>query len=34
VAIVGPAEGVLAHGDEGLGRMAEPDAIVDAAVGG
>ena len=32
VAIVGPAEGVLAHGDEGLGRMAEPDAIVDAAV--
>lgn len=30
VAIVGPAEGPLAAGDEGPGRMAEPDEIVAA----
>jgi phosphopantothenoylcysteine decarboxylase/phosphopantothenate--cysteine ligase len=28
VAFAGPADGALAHGDEGMGRMAEPDAIV------
>ena len=27
---VGPVEGPLAHGDEGLGRMSEPREIVDA----
>jgi phosphopantothenoylcysteine decarboxylase/phosphopantothenate--cysteine ligase len=34
--IVGPAEGPLAAGDEGMGRMAEPDeiaAVVAAAIG-
>lgn len=31
VRFVGPATGPLAHGDEGTGRMAEPDAIVEAA---
>jgi phosphopantothenoylcysteine decarboxylase/phosphopantothenate--cysteine ligase len=30
--LVGPVEGALAHGDEGLGRMAEPAAILDAIV--
>jgi phosphopantothenoylcysteine decarboxylase/phosphopantothenate--cysteine ligase len=29
--VVGPAEGRLASGARGLGRMAEPDAILDAA---
>jgi phosphopantothenoylcysteine decarboxylase/phosphopantothenate--cysteine ligase len=32
VAFVGPVEGALAHGDEGAGRMAEPDAILDGVV--
>jgi phosphopantothenoylcysteine decarboxylase / phosphopantothenate---cysteine ligase len=27
VAFVGPVEGALAHGDSGMGRLAEPDAI-------
>ncbi|HVF08040.1 MAG TPA: bifunctional phosphopantothenoylcysteine decarboxylase/phosphopantothenate--cysteine ligase CoaBC, partial [Actinomycetota bacterium] len=31
VRFVGPATGPLAHGDEGIGRMAEPDDIADAA---
>ncbi|MGZ8630734.1 MAG: bifunctional phosphopantothenoylcysteine decarboxylase/phosphopantothenate--cysteine ligase CoaBC [Actinomycetota bacterium] len=31
VRIVGPATGALAHGDEGVGRMVEPEAIVDEA---
>lgn len=31
VRFVGPAKGPLAHGDEGVGRMAEPDDIADAA---
>jgi phosphopantothenoylcysteine decarboxylase/phosphopantothenate--cysteine ligase len=30
VAVVGPAEGPLAAGDQGIGRMAEPDEIVAA----
>jgi phosphopantothenoylcysteine decarboxylase/phosphopantothenate--cysteine ligase len=30
VAFVGPMSGALAHGDEGLGRMAEPEAIAAA----
>lgn len=30
VVVVGPVEGPLAAGDEGMGRMAEPDAIADA----
>ena len=30
VRFVGPATGPLAHGDEGVGRMAEPDDIADA----
>jgi phosphopantothenoylcysteine decarboxylase/phosphopantothenate--cysteine ligase len=30
VAIVGPAEGALAAGDEGMGRMSEPEEIVAA----
>jgi phosphopantothenoylcysteine decarboxylase/phosphopantothenate--cysteine ligase len=32
VRIVGPVEGELAHGDRGMGRMADPDDIVSAAV--
>lgn len=28
--VVGPVSGSLAHGDEGMGRMAEPEAIVHA----
>ena len=32
VRFVGPVEGALAHGDEGIGRAAEPDAIVEATV--
>jgi phosphopantothenoylcysteine decarboxylase len=31
-AFIGPAEGLLACGYEGLGRLAEPDAIVAAAM--
>lgn len=31
--IVGPATGSLAAGDEGLGRMSEPEEIFDAVVG-
>jgi len=37
VAVVGPVSGPLAAGDEGMGRMAEPEEIaeaVEAAVGG
>jgi phosphopantothenoylcysteine decarboxylase/phosphopantothenate--cysteine ligase len=30
VSLVGPVSGSLAAGDEGLGRMAEPEAILDA----
>jgi phosphopantothenoylcysteine decarboxylase / phosphopantothenate---cysteine ligase len=30
VRFVGPAEGPLAHGDEGVGRLAEPEEILDA----
>jgi phosphopantothenoylcysteine decarboxylase/phosphopantothenate--cysteine ligase len=30
--VVGPVEGPLAAGDEGIGRMAEPEEIFDAAV--
>ena len=30
VRFVGPVEGALAHGDEGTGRFAEPEDIVDA----
>jgi phosphopantothenoylcysteine decarboxylase/phosphopantothenate--cysteine ligase len=30
VLFVGPVEGALAHGDEGLGRMSEPQDIADA----
>lgn len=33
VAVVGPAHGALAHGDEGWGRMAEPAEIVEAIEG-
>jgi phosphopantothenoylcysteine decarboxylase/phosphopantothenate--cysteine ligase len=32
VRIAGPVAGPLAHGDEGMGRMAEPEAIVAEAV--
>ena len=32
VRIAGPVAGPLAHGDEGMGRMAEPDAIVEEAI--
>jgi phosphopantothenoylcysteine decarboxylase / phosphopantothenate---cysteine ligase len=32
VSLVGPAEGPLAAGDEGLGRMAEPEEVFAAAV--
>jgi phosphopantothenoylcysteine decarboxylase/phosphopantothenate--cysteine ligase len=32
VSIVGPASGALAAGDEGVGRMAEPEAIFEAVV--
>ncbi|HLB39538.1 MAG TPA: bifunctional phosphopantothenoylcysteine decarboxylase/phosphopantothenate--cysteine ligase CoaBC [Actinomycetota bacterium] len=32
VAVVGPVEGALAHGDDGIGRMSEPAEIVDAAI--
>jgi phosphopantothenoylcysteine decarboxylase/phosphopantothenate--cysteine ligase len=28
--VVGPVEGALAHGDEGIGRMSEPDEILRA----
>jgi phosphopantothenoylcysteine decarboxylase / phosphopantothenate---cysteine ligase len=31
VHLVGPAEGPLSSGDEGIGRMVEPEAIVEAA---
>ena len=31
--IVGPVTGPLAHGDEGIGRLAEPDDVVDAVRG-
>ena len=31
VHMVGPVSGALSSGDEGLGRMSEPDAIVEAA---
>lgn len=30
VALVGPVEGAVASGEEGIGRMAEPEAIVEA----
>jgi phosphopantothenoylcysteine decarboxylase/phosphopantothenate--cysteine ligase len=30
VRFVGPATGPLAHGDEGIGRLAEPEDVVDA----
>jgi phosphopantothenoylcysteine decarboxylase/phosphopantothenate--cysteine ligase len=30
--VVGPVEGALAHGDEGMGRLAELEAIADAVV--
>ena len=30
VRFVGPATGALAHGDEGIGRLAEPEDVVDA----
>lgn len=30
--IVGPVEGALAHGDTGIGRMSEPEAILEAVV--
>jgi phosphopantothenoylcysteine decarboxylase / phosphopantothenate---cysteine ligase len=30
VRFVGPSEGPLAHGDEGIGRLAEPEEILDA----
>jgi len=30
VLFVGPVEGALAHGDEGMGRMSEPEAILEA----
>jgi phosphopantothenoylcysteine decarboxylase/phosphopantothenate--cysteine ligase len=33
VRFVGPVEGVVASGDVGMGRMAEPDAIVAAILG-
>ena len=33
VAFVGPVEGALAHGDEGIGRMSEPDEILAAVAG-
>jgi phosphopantothenoylcysteine decarboxylase / phosphopantothenate---cysteine ligase len=33
VTLVGPATGPLAHGDEGIGRLAEPDDIVAAVRG-
>jgi phosphopantothenoylcysteine decarboxylase/phosphopantothenate--cysteine ligase len=32
VRFVGPGSGPLAHGDEGMGRMAEPESIVGEAV--
>jgi phosphopantothenoylcysteine decarboxylase/phosphopantothenate--cysteine ligase len=32
VRFVGPVEGALAHGDEGIGRFAEPDVIADAVL--
>jgi len=31
LALVGPLEGALAHGDEGIGRMSEPEEIAAAA---
>ncbi|HEX2069172.1 MAG TPA: bifunctional phosphopantothenoylcysteine decarboxylase/phosphopantothenate--cysteine ligase CoaBC [Actinomycetota bacterium] len=31
--VVGPGEGLLAAGDEGVGRMAEPEQILEAVVG-
>ena len=30
--MVGPVTGALAHGDEGVGRMSEPEAILSAAL--
>jgi phosphopantothenoylcysteine decarboxylase/phosphopantothenate--cysteine ligase len=33
VRFVGPVEGALAHGDEGLGRMSEPEDIAAAVIG-
>jgi phosphopantothenoylcysteine decarboxylase / phosphopantothenate---cysteine ligase len=33
VVIIGPAEGSLAAGDEGVGRMSEPEEIFDAVAG-
>lgn len=33
VTVVGPAEGALAAGDEGIGRMAEPEGIAEAVRG-
>jgi phosphopantothenoylcysteine decarboxylase / phosphopantothenate---cysteine ligase len=33
VRLVGPATGALAHGDEGIGRLSEPEDIVAAARG-
>jgi phosphopantothenoylcysteine decarboxylase/phosphopantothenate--cysteine ligase len=33
VRVVGPDEGPLSSGDEGIGRMVEPDAIVESAAG-
>ena len=33
VRMAGPVTGALARGDEGMGRMAEPEAIVEEAVG-
>jgi len=33
VRVVGPVEGALAHGDEGLGRMSEPEEIAAAVIG-
>lgn len=32
VRFAGPVTGALAHGDEGIGRLAEPEAIVEQAV--
>lgn len=32
VRLVGPESGPLAHGDEGLGRMSEPEVILEAVV--
>jgi phosphopantothenoylcysteine decarboxylase / phosphopantothenate---cysteine ligase len=32
VRLVGPVDGALAHGDEGLGRMSEPEEIAEAVL--